>query len=65
MFADECYIERDESGTSEVHDAQEKLELLSTVDIIAIPTVSLCYSLQSLRTHSCQSGYVRNNNIWR
>ena len=32
-----AYIERDESGTSKVHDAQEKLELLSTVDIVAIP----------------------------
>jgi len=32
-----AYIERDESGTRKVHDAREKLESLSTVDIIAIP----------------------------
>jgi len=28
-----AYIERDESGTNRVHDAREKLESLSTVDI--------------------------------
>ena len=31
-----AYIERDESGTNKVHDAREKLESLSTVDITAV-----------------------------
>jgi len=33
----ECHIEREESGSWRVHDAQERLELSSTIDNIAIP----------------------------